>query len=128
MGRSLLAAMAKQLHAVGNNPVAARRDLAEYDEMAFSFQIECTRIGDSRDFARSRRERYFVGPVGPLLGEPPGPQSLLAVAWLLANSNLVVPANAAAQSLLGVLPVPAPEPRKSEAAPQAQRENDLRPR
>ena len=109
MGRaSLLAAAANQLHATGNNPAAARGDLAAYDEMHFHFTIDRNGIAIQGLCSRSPGAIFTGGAHGRLLGEPPaGLQPLLGVVRMLAPLGEAVPADPAAQSLLGVLPIPA---------------------
>jgi hypothetical protein len=105
--RSLLAAAASQLHFTGNNPAAAWGDLADYDEMAFHFAIDQRGL-KIQGLCSKSPGAVFVGRVhGRLLGEPPpGLQPLLGVVRLLANLGDAVPADPAAQALLGVLPAP----------------------
>ncbi|HEX4145367.1 MAG TPA: hypothetical protein VHY91_17815 [Pirellulales bacterium] len=129
--RSLLAAAAIQLHFTGNNPAAAWNDLAPYDEMAFHFAIDerglriqglCSQSPGA--VLMGRVHGQLLGePAGPL-GEPIGPQPLLGVVRLLADLGDAVPADPAAQALLGVLPPPLATPRSIDPPVQARRNKD----
>jgi hypothetical protein len=116
--RSLLAEAAQDLNAMGNNSVAARDDLAAYDELAFSFAIDEHGLA-IKGICSQSPGALFVGPLGPLLREPSRRQSLLGVVRLLATSGQAVPADPAAQALLRVLPVPVAEPNGLDAEPHA---------
>ena len=127
VGRSLLAAAASQLHATGNNPAAARGDLAAYDEMAFSFAIDEHGLAIQGLCSQAPGAVFMERVHGRLLGEPPpGLQPLLGVVRMLAPLGEAVSADPAAQSLLSILPVPAAEPGGLGVVPQDHRKKDPR--
>ena len=124
---------ASQLHATGNNPAAARDDLAAYDEMAFRFAIDerglvirglCSRIAGSAS-SSGPSVRCWVSH-----GRSVTDRSAIAVGRGAAVGDIwddAVPADPAAQSLLSVLPLPAAEPSGLDAEPQAVQEDQEPP-
>jgi hypothetical protein len=106
--RSLLAAIAGELKATGNDPSAPGNDLADYDEMNFHFTIDKGGV-TLHGLCTQAPGTLLVGhPRAPLLGEPDGPQPLLGLVRLMATSCDLAPADPTAQAVLGMLPVPAP--------------------
>ena len=108
---SLLAAVASQLHATDNNPTAPPGNLAPYDQLAIGFAIDSEGLVIHGLCDDSPGALLVEQGGGALLKEPPtGPQPLLGLVRLLADTGEAVPADPMAQMLMGVLPARAATP------------------
>ncbi|HTU24389.1 MAG TPA: hypothetical protein VMF30_03255, partial [Pirellulales bacterium] len=126
VGRSLLAAAARDLHFAENNPAAPLIDLVDYEKLALSFKISERGVSVHGKCPGSPGAVFLGRQQHRLLAEPPkGFYPLLGIVRLSALGE-AVPADPAAQALLGVLPVPVADEGGFGTVPQAEREKPQR--
>jgi hypothetical protein len=108
ISRNLLAAASLHTHAPLSMPPAAQGQLVAYEQLGWTFTLDGEGLTIEGSCTRAEAGTLLLGPSGPILKQPPlGPQSPLnLVRALAAAGDELVPASAAAQALVRLLPVP----------------------